>query len=166
MYVCVRALLFGDARSCAQGYVCVVWGARVWMRGACVRAERDSIWVSVVKGNRTTAAAKALRFQLCAVIIRLIFSIGCCRLFVLARSGATRCTFRWRSEILESWKLNLKFARYFHVFAFAMPLLKMCALMQYPLFHKCFNVGVFGNAARFLVILLWRTLKWLWKKAF
>lgn len=86
----------------------------VCVTGCSVCVERDCIWVSVVKGNRTTAAAKALRFQLCAVIIRCIFSVGCCRFFVLARSGA----FGWRSEILESRKLNLRLTRYFHVLSF------------------------------------------------
>lgn len=97
----MSALLFGDTCNGVQGFVCRL---RVRVSGTAVCVERDSIWVSVVKGNRTTVAAKALRFQLCAVNIRLIFSVGCCRFFVLTRSRATSdaCLDDGRSEILES----------------------------------------------------------------
>lgn len=159
--MCVRVLLFGYCVCVRQDMsvygtvrVCA-WAARVCERNAIVSGSRLS------RATVLPLQRKHCAFSFCAVIIRLIFSIGCCRLFVLARSGATPCTFRWRSEILESWKLNLKFARYFHVFAFATPL-KMRALMQYPLFHRCFNVGVFGNAGWFIKILLSRTFKRLW----
>lgn len=69
-----------DLRTCE-------WG------GECVREERDSIWVSVVKGNRTIGAAKALRFQPCAAFIRLIFRFGCCRFFVETREAVALRTF-------------------------------------------------------------------------
>lgn len=64
-------------------------GACVRDRMQCVRGTRLYLGLSCQgQPYNRRAAAKALRFQLCAVIIRCIFSVGCCRFFVLARSGA------------------------------------------------------------------------------